>query len=370
MHDRVKTGLRLVALLLALAVGAGDVALAQTADCTRLASTIRAFDNNRDYRSYQSNLQSLQALGDELRSLNTSFVRNGCQAQINAGQRLSVPCQVFARRITRAQANYASLSDRVQNGQALVAQRQQMVQRYNALQCQSGSSATVTNEPLRRRSFLEQLFDTLSGGNGGTGPGFNGGFNNWGNMSTVRTVCVRSCDGYYWPVSFSTTTDYLQQDAAQCQQQCPNADVQLYYYDNPGQEPSDMVSINGQPYTDLPNAFRYRSEYDASCTCKPDISYGTITVAGSGAQSRAMIDFSGTSFPMPIRDPRASTTAVVAKLIQVPLPRPRPDPEADTPVQSALKSASPGERLVRFGDRIVRIVGPDTPYARVAAKGS
>jgi len=46
--------------------------------------------------------------------------------------------------------------------------------------------------------------------------------NQFGNLpfATYRTLCVRLCDGYYFPVSFSTLPNHFQRDADQCQSQC------------------------------------------------------------------------------------------------------------------------------------------------------
>jgi len=84
--------------------------------------------------------------------------------------------------------------------------------------------------------------------------------------NTVRTLCVRACDGYYFPVSFSTTRKYLEADEAACRRMCPAADASLFYHSR-REGPEQMVSIEGAPYSELENAFRYRSVLDRSCTC-------------------------------------------------------------------------------------------------------
>ena len=85
---------------------------------------------------------------------------------------------------------------------------------------------------------------------------------------TFRTLCVRTCDGYYFPVSFSTTSDQFAQDSQTCQAMCPGATAELYVHRNPGSGPEEMVSVAGAPYSELPTAFQYRTSYDPSCTCK------------------------------------------------------------------------------------------------------
>jgi hypothetical protein len=77
---------------------------------------------------------------------------------------------------------------------------------------------------------------------------------------------VRACDGYYFPISFSTSKKYLEVDEATCQRLCPAGDAALYYHSRRA-GPETMVSIAGTPYTELANAFRYRKELDRSCTC-------------------------------------------------------------------------------------------------------
>jgi Protein of unknown function (DUF2865) len=101
--------------------------------------------------------------------------------------------------------------------------------------------------------------------NGGGGIG-----NQFGNLpfATYRTLCVRLCDGYYFPVSFSTLPNHFQRDAELCQSQCA-APADLYYHQNPGGAVEQMLSSTSQqPYTSLKTAWRYRKEYVQGCSCK------------------------------------------------------------------------------------------------------
>jgi hypothetical protein len=97
-----------------------------------------------------------------------------------------------------------------------------------------------------------------------------GGIGNYGNLgySTYRTLCVRLCDGYYFPVSFSTLPNHFQRDAEVCQSKCA-APTELFYYQNPGGAVEQMVGVSSnEPYTNLKSAFRYRKEYVQGCSCK------------------------------------------------------------------------------------------------------
>jgi hypothetical protein len=85
---------------------------------------------------------------------------------------------------------------------------------------------------------------------------------------TFRTVCVRTCDGAYFPVSFATVQARFQDDENTCKALCPAAEANLFAYRNPGEDISQAVSLNGQPYSTLPNAFKFRTEFNPSCACK------------------------------------------------------------------------------------------------------
>src|SRR3977135_928936 len=83
-----------------------------------------------------------------------------------------------------------------------------------------------------------------------------------------RTVCVRTCDGGYFPISFATYPARFPDDERTGKALCPAAEATLFTYRNPGEDINQAVSINGQPYSASPNAFRYRQEFNPSCSCK------------------------------------------------------------------------------------------------------
>lgn len=102
--------------------------------------------------------------------------------------------------------------------------------------------------------------------------------NDWGRASrepepqprlggTLRTWCVRRCDGYYFPISFSTTRDRLEYDNVVCQTLCPAGQAELFYHYTHGQGPEQMRSLGDEAYTDLETAFNYRTSLSEACTC-------------------------------------------------------------------------------------------------------
>jgi hypothetical protein len=86
--------------------------------------------------------------------------------------------------------------------------------------------------------------------------------------ASYRTVCVRLCDGFFYPINDASRPDnFLAEDKA-CRSSC-SAPARLFYQPLPGEDAQAMVALTGELYADLPNAFRYRSEYVDACACKP-----------------------------------------------------------------------------------------------------
>lgn len=85
---------------------------------------------------------------------------------------------------------------------------------------------------------------------------------------TFRTVCVRTCDGYFWPISFATSRNNFRGDEDACKSSC-NASAKLFVYANPGQDTADMVDLNGRSYEEYPFAWLYQSQYYSQCKCTP-----------------------------------------------------------------------------------------------------
>jgi hypothetical protein len=93
-----------------------------------------------------------------------------------------------------------------------------------------------------------------------------GGDRRKSNSGTFRTLCVRLCDGFYFPVSDSTRRERFSGDAKQCEQRCP-ARSRLFVHRNPGEDGENMVDLQGRPYRNLPTALLYQTKYVADCTC-------------------------------------------------------------------------------------------------------
>ena len=74
-----------------------------------------------------------------------------------------------------------------------------------------------------------------------------------------QAFCVRTCDGRYFPVTASDNAS----KAASCDSFCPASETKVFY----GSSIDNSAGENGKPYSELPNAFRYRNELVAGCSC-------------------------------------------------------------------------------------------------------
>ena len=85
-----------------------------------------------------------------------------------------------------------------------------------------------------------------------------------------QAFCVRTCDGRYFPVSGSDK----QSRAASCNSFCPASDTKVVY----GSNIDDAATESGKPYSEFANAFRYRDEIVAGCTCNGKDQFGLAPV--------------------------------------------------------------------------------------------
>jgi Protein of unknown function (DUF2865) len=201
-----------------------------------------------------------------------------------------------------------------------------------------------------QKGFFETLFGGL-GNPGGTVPP--GTVEPQLGGSGYRTLCVRTCDGYYFPISFSTSPTRFPEDEQTCQRLCPATEAVLYTHRNPGEDVAQAVSSSGRVYKDLANAFRYRREFVASCTCRQPgqtwaealgqtrdstIERGDIVVTEERAKALSQ--------PRPENPNRTSTPRADARKPSGNMPIAAP-PDAGDTGQPATAATEPGRRKVR-----------------------
>jgi hypothetical protein len=123
-------------------------------------------------------------------------------------------------------------------------------------------------------------------------------------FASYRTMCVRQCDGFYFPISFSTLGSRFAEDEAKCKEQCA-APADLYVYKNPGEDVERMVSLSGEPYNNMRNAWRHRKEYIKGCSCKPE-EYSLQQIQQSEQENKKQVSVSAPSGNGAARQPQSA----------------------------------------------------------------
>ena len=125
------------------------------------------------------------------------------------------------------------------------------------------------------------------------------------------TVCVRACDGAFFPVTHfgkASRSDSLEEI---CRSQCPNADVALYSFPFGGTI-DEAVSSAGEPYSVLPNAHRFEQSYDPGCSCRASGQSWAEALAAAEAKYSHDIPVTvedAKRMSRPVEDPKAKPAA-------------------------------------------------------------
>ncbi len=157
---------------------------------------------------------------------------------------------------------------------------------------------------------------------------------------SYQAMCVRTSDGYYFPISPSSYRSDLRRDQNNCQAMCPGSEVAIYYKRLDDDEIDNMASAsNGKSYKTLPTAYRYRDN--------------RIALGCSGDRNKALLAAA-----------EGETTTVD---FQFPVPSPKPGSDNTIPLwigspDAAIATPPPEERTVR-------VVGPAFLPDQQAASG-
>jgi hypothetical protein len=243
--------------------------------CPRLEAQLASIDRgnldpakDEQIRRYQDSAARQQA---ELDRVTSQAKRMGCDSSgffsLFNGQ--NAQCGPVNNQIQQMRANLEQITTNLERlrsgglgGSERESQRRSVILALAQNNCGPQYAAAVQQQQQGGPgNFLNNLF---------------GGNNNYSPVppdagapsGTYRTVCVRACDGGYFPISFATVPGRFADDEKACKALCPATEANLYAYRNPGEDMNQAVSISGQTYTSSPNAFKFRSEFNPSCACK------------------------------------------------------------------------------------------------------
>jgi hypothetical protein len=242
--------------------------------CPRLEAQLATIDRggggdpakDEQIRRYQDAAAKQQG---ELDRVTSQAKRMGCDSSgffsLFSGQ--SAQCGPVNNQIQQMRANLEQITtslERLRTGGLGGADRDNQRRSVLTALAQNNCGPQYANAARGPGNFLENLFGNNNNNNPIAPPGADLG----PQSGTYRTVCVRACDGAYFPISFATVPGRFPDDEKTCKSLCPAAEATLYSYRNPGEDMNQAVSINGQSYSSSPNAFRYRQEFNPSCACK------------------------------------------------------------------------------------------------------
>ena len=96
-----------------------------------------------------------------------------------------------------------------------------------------------------------------------------------------RTVCVRVCDGYFFPMSPASWQGEFGRDQKRCEAACPGADISLFVQERDALDAEGMISAaTGEAYGSIPNAFLYKQtdwKQPASCGCNTEKGFSIVS---------------------------------------------------------------------------------------------
>src|ERR1700733_4509449 len=258
----------LAALTASIVAFSADIALAQNAECARLQQAIAARRGSSGSQAagerQRAELGGTRASAGSLGCGNRKFLFFGSEPPPQCGE--------VTAQISRMEANLADLQARAGGGAG------DLVARYNA---ECGHA-----QPSGPGNVFEALFGGLArlGAPQDQGPSqTDARFEDHGDQprqsapsgekggvqahSGSYAVCVRTCDGSFFPVSYSgagSRADSLEEGFRAL---CPNADMALYSFPFGGTV-DEAASPTGEPYANLPNAAKFEKAYDPSCSCR------------------------------------------------------------------------------------------------------
>ena len=313
----------------------------QSQVCTRLESQLAAVDRGaadpgqaEQVRRYEEAAGRQQA---ELDRMVAQSRRAGCDSGFFLFRSDSPQCVELNGQIQRMRGNLDRMTMDLQRLRGGNSDRGEQ-RRGILIALAENNCGPQYRQAARPGGFFDQLFgNTTSTPNDPNAP-MGSGF---------RTVCVRTCDGFYFPISYSTSQEHFREDEKTCQRMCPAAEVVLFSHRNPGEDMNQATSLSGQPYAGLPNAFRYRSEFNAACTCKrpgqtwadalgPDTTVQSGDIVVTDERAKALSAPPGTKQPAKGAGPAVTTPPAAATT-----------PPASEPPAAETPDTPPAKRTVR-----------------------
>lgn len=371
-----------VAATLAGFVGSGIAdAEAASRQCRKLEAQLASLGggNSARYQKYATALKQQKA---QLRKVVRQARRIGC-SPLNGPSRYSDPpsCDLLADKYDRMQDNLITLERGVARygKRGSKRKRSRILAAIEANDCHRTAGRTKKKKKTKNvasvaKARVKKREETINRIMNGATPVPTP---RSGAAGTYRTMCVRTCDGYYFPISFATSTSNFSRDEKACQSMCPGTEVALYHHDAANEESEAMISLSGEPYTELPTAFNYRKADIAKvpgCECRSQKNFKVVAGQRKPAETEVPKPTAKPQTDEPAEDSKETPTETAALSEEnKPETEAVPDekasksiifraPGTDTPAKKKTKSVKiedkkPNKDLTD-ADRKIRVVGP------------
>lgn len=270
MRALASVGLAGAVAICLILTGSSLDALAQTVNCQALQAQIAALGRAKPPANSARFARAAQRQQAEIAKTAAYAASIGCNRRqfLFFGEAPPPQCGQINARIAHMQANLAQL--RNQAGGNFEENR---IARQRMLTAQYESYCRARVASAREPGFFDRLFGNQQPDYRempiGPEPEETGDPDEENRpRGGSKAVCVRKCDGGFFPVSYSARNSNLDDLAELCTALCPNTETVLFT-NRMDAEIDDAVSIEGESYTSLANAGRFKTKFNPSCTCKP-----------------------------------------------------------------------------------------------------
>jgi hypothetical protein len=164
-----------------------------------------------------------------------------------------------------------------------------------------------------------------------------------------RTRCVRTCGGYFFPMSNAASLGDFERDQKNCDSSCPGTEMQVFYTRGIGDDSASMTSsVTGRRYSELPTAYLYRQPETSrppACGCNAARNFEIIAGNPPNPEQAEADGETTPSIPVPVAkpDPGVPTTLPPPEQRKVRVVGPTflPDPAGATDLQAPAPKAVP-----------------------------
>ncbi len=306
--------LSVIAVAAAVVVASPQVVAAQS-DCRNLEAQLASVSNGGDRTKLRRYERAIISQKQQLERAKNRQQNNGCGSFLAS---IKPQCGDIRATVAKMERNLLQLQ-RTKNEIAGGSAKREKARILTAIKKNGCRDATARNEDDNRsKGLFSRLFGSRESERKNTidveeaTTSRNSSSGRSAKPGNYRTLCVRTCDGYFFPIAYSSSPKLFDRDSKACQAMCPGTEVELFYHRVPDEETDAMISsVNGEPYTELPMAFRYRDPaYERTKACKCNAPKEFSIIAGD--------------LPEQTEDDEAVEQATI-----LPEPEARPDPAED-----------------------------------------